>query len=77
MGRRIMVFMVIIALMLITNNVYGEHSVWDCPGCGRTGNTGNYCGSCAHPAPWLESGDAGALTIEVSQRYSQKRYVAA
>ena len=27
---------------------------WDCPGCGRTGNTGNYCGRCAHPAPWIE-----------------------
>lgn len=30
-----------------------EGSSWDCPGCGRKGNTGNYCGSCAHPAPWL------------------------
>ena len=32
-----------------------EHAPWDCPGCGRTGNTGNYCGGCAHAAPWLET----------------------
>ena len=54
-----------------------EQASWDCPGCGRTGNTGNYCGSCAHPAPWLESDNESTLTIETSQRYSQKRYVAA
>ena len=29
-----------------------EHAQWDCPECGRMGNTGNYCGKCAHPAPW-------------------------
>jgi len=31
-----------------------EYRLWDCPGCGRTGITKNYCGSCAHPAPWIE-----------------------
>lgn len=34
-----------------------ENTAWDCPECGRTGNTGNYCGSCAHPAPWIEGND--------------------
>lgn len=33
---------------------FAEHSTWDCPECGRTGNTGNFCGECAHPAPWIE-----------------------
>ncbi len=28
-----------------------ERSPWKCPECGRTGNTGNFCGNCAHPAP--------------------------
>ena len=32
-----------------------ETPAWDCPECGRIGNTGNYCGGCAHPAPWLEN----------------------
>lgn len=32
----------------------GENTAWDCPECGRTGNTSNYCGNCAHPAPWME-----------------------
>ncbi len=24
---------------------------WVCPKCGRTGNTGNFCGNCANPSP--------------------------
>ena len=31
-----------------------EGYAWNCPNCGRIDNTGNYCGGCAHPAPWLE-----------------------
>ena len=32
----------------------GERAAWDCPECGRKGNTGNFCGNCAHPAPSSE-----------------------
>ena len=32
----------------------GTHEPWTCPQCGKTDNTGNYCGDCGHPAPWLE-----------------------
>ena len=32
-----------------------EHYEWNCPQCGRVGNKGNYCGGCAHPAPWVET----------------------
>ena len=28
-----------------------ENIPWDCPECGRTGNTGHFCGSCAYPSP--------------------------
>jgi len=35
-------------------NAEAEHSAWDCPECGRTGITKNYCGGCAYPAPWIE-----------------------
>ena len=41
--------------MMLTARAEGEKQVWDCPECGRTGNKGNYCGGCAHPAPWIES----------------------
>ena len=34
--------------------VHGEHEPWDCPDCDRTGNKGNYCGECGHPAPWTD-----------------------
>ena len=30
-----------------------EHGSWDCQECGRTGETGNYCGGCGCPAPWI------------------------
>ncbi len=30
-----------------------EQETWDCPVCGRTGNTNSYCGTCGHPAPWF------------------------
>ena len=34
---------------------YSENASWDCPKCGETGNTDNYCGRCAYPAPWLRT----------------------
>ena len=46
---------VFIMAFLLLSMALGEHSVWDCPDCGRAGNTGNYCGGCAHPAPWIDS----------------------
>ena len=46
-----------VILLLTTIVCNSEATVWDCPECGRTGNTGNYCGSCAHPAPWVQTED--------------------
>ena len=40
-----------------------EGYAWNCPDCGRMGNTGNYCGTCAHPAPWKEVSPAPLPTI--------------
>ena len=31
--------------------VGAEQLTWDCPECGRTGNTRKYCGGCGHQAP--------------------------
>ena len=31
--------------------VSAENDSWDCPGCGRIGNKGNFCGSCGQPRP--------------------------
>ena len=41
-------------LLVIPMALGEEVTLWDCPACGRTGNAGNFCGGCAHPAPWLE-----------------------
>lgn len=50
----IFVLAILCGLTLFTLSASGEGQVWDCPECGRTGITGNYCGNCAHPAPWIE-----------------------
>ena len=48
-------FLLAICMLLHSVTAFSEHSPWDCPtpGCSRTGNKGNYCGSCGQPAPWL------------------------
>ena len=48
-GRIAVVLLVFICLFARMSN--GESTAWDCPECGRKGNTGNFCGNCAHPAP--------------------------
>lgn len=65
MNRFFKAFLLTMVLLLTVLNAYGEHSVWDCPGCGRTGNTGNYCGTCAHPAPWIEQKQGTSSDYEV------------
>ncbi len=52
-----------LALSMITCSL-GEQTTWDCPECGRIGNTGNFCGGCAHSAPWIESEPVAELTAE-------------
>ena len=55
--RKGIVSFILALLMFITllTPSLGENEPWDCPQCGETGNTGNYCGVCAHPAPWLSA----------------------
>ena len=43
-------FLISIIALLLMSTALSEHDVWDCP-CGRTCNTGNYCGGCGRPAP--------------------------
>ena len=56
------VIAILCGLTLFILSASGEGQVWDCP-CGRTGNTGNYCGECAHPAPWIETTDSPSATV--------------
>ena len=50
----------------MTGPAYGEGKPWNCPECGRKDNTGNYCGGCAHPAPWLETEAPSSMTSATS-----------
>ena len=49
--RHLFPFVLIIVLILSTCLAAGEGGAWDCPECGREGNTGKFCGGCGHPAP--------------------------
>ena len=47
--RIAVVLLALVCLLAVMAN--GERAAWDCPECGRKGNTGKFCGNCAHPAP--------------------------
>ena len=62
-------FLLVLCMMLTALAAFSEHAPWDCstPGCGRTGNKGNYCGNCGRPAPWMEGTEtAGSKKTTVS-----------
>lgn len=44
-----------------------ESGSWTCPGCGQTGNTGNYCSNCASPRP----DGSGEAAVQVSEDLEQ------
>jgi uncharacterized protein with FMN-binding domain len=48
------VWMIIITIAFVFSAA-GENAPWDCPDCGRTGNTGSFCGGCGHAAPSVDS----------------------
>ena len=46
-----MMAVVFLTVAFIIPGAWGEGASWDCPECGRTGNTGLFCGNCGHSAP--------------------------
>ena len=70
--KEVVLFGIILCCVSVLFGIYfctatAEHIAWDCPGCDRTGNTGNYCGGCAHPAPWIEDASLKLLRDEFSK----------
>ena len=63
MMRKALSVISILLIIAVALCAYGEKVSWDCPNCGRTGNMGNYCGSCAHPAPWLNIENPESVSI--------------
>lgn len=47
---------IILAVNLFSSATGEETNTWVCPNCGRTGNTGYFCGNCAYPSPAPKSG---------------------
>jgi len=44
-------FLILIMAVTFVFGSMAEGGTWDCPSCGRTGNTGKFCGSCGQPKP--------------------------
>ncbi len=55
---------VTMVIVLIAGISLAEREPWDCPQCGRKGNTRNFCGGCGHPAPPLESNTSHMMHAE-------------
>ena len=55
--KKISIWMLVLAFLAasVLTALAAQGDPWDCPapGCGRKGNTGNYCVGCGQPAPWL------------------------
>ncbi len=65
---------VFVLMCLLAALSIGERAAWDCPECGRTGNTGNFCGSCAHPAPWTEAEKSAPPAVSAGDILTFGRY---
>lgn len=48
--KRSLSVLLFISLLVFPFLAFSESEPWDCPQCGRTDNTGNFCGGCGYPA---------------------------
>ena len=49
--RRLLTVIVLLVTSVFFMIPACAESGWVCPECGREGNTGAFCGNCAHPSP--------------------------
>ena len=73
-GKLISRIVLVLAIFTFILTASCEQTVWDCPECGKTGNAGNFCGKCAHPAPWttLDPNSASKQTLAISSNHAPK-----
>ena len=64
--KQITAAVIVLMLICLAFVVHGESDTWDCPECGRTGNTGNFCGGCAYPSPVTVPAATLALSPEAT-----------
>ena len=53
MKRKLCIIWILALTMICMSQALCEQTVWDCPECGKNGNTRSFCGRCGHPAPWM------------------------
>lgn len=62
---RVMLYMTLSFILMCTafsGNSFAENNPWDCPECGKTGNTVEYCSNCGNPAPTDEAGEVNGAS---------------
>lgn len=59
---------VVLIMLFLTSAALCEPAAWNCPECGRSGNTGNYCGGCGHPAPDISLLDMEQMNISDAEK---------
>ena len=75
--KKICLLSIVLLTFFLVQTALCENTGWDCPQCGRTGNTDNYCGGCSHPAPWIIPGfnlaadDLRILATEILENSKQ------
>ncbi len=67
------IVLVITALLLVFSctGLAEAEDTWTCPECGRTGNTGIFCGNCAHPSPAPKQEPVKIGDLVILGRYEQ------
>ena len=53
--------MIAVLLSVVVFPGFCQGYVWDCPNCGMTNNSGNYCPNCAYPAPAYSAGNTDGV----------------
>ena len=78
MKKRIVTIIVTTVFLLATTiAAICERATWDCPECGKTGNTGKFCGGCGHSALTSDGGSSkktGNVVFEVGDIISFGTY---
>ena len=70
--HKLILFVVLLFVISSCFALGNAEGTWDCPQCGRKGNTDNYCENCAHPSPTptpdLSSETAAAETAIIAAK---------
>ncbi len=63
--RILMISLIVVLVAVVTVTGLCELSAWDCPECGKKGNTRKFCGGCGLPTPTSDEGLSGKTAKKI------------